>query len=104
MRISTSQIYGTGVSGIERNQSQVVKLQNQIASGRRMLTPADDPVAAARALGITQAKEVESGYAQNQRDANDRLGLVDGQLSALTDLLQSVRDRAVQVGNTTGPC
>lgn len=101
MRISTSQIYGTGVSGIERNQSQLVRLQNQIATGRRMTTPADDPVAAARALDITQAKEVESGYAQNQRAASDRLGLIDGQLSGLTDLLQSVRERAVQAGNTT---
>jgi flagellar hook-associated protein 3 FlgL len=100
MRISTSQIYGSGVLGIERNQSQLVKLQNQISSGRRMLTPADDPIAAAKALTVSQSQEVAAQYARNQGDASDRLGLVDSQLSALTDLLQSVRERAVQAGNT----
>ena len=100
MRVSTGQIYDAAVLGMERNQSQLVKLQNQISSGRRMLTPAADPVAAARALAITQSREVAAQYAQNQGAASDRLGLVDSQLSALTDLLQSVRSRVVQAGNT----
>lgn len=100
MRISTSQIYGGGVLGVERNQNQLVKLQNQISSGRRMQTPADDPVAAAEALRVTQAKEVAVQYALNQGDASDRLSLVGGQLTALTDLLQSARERVVQAGNT----
>jgi len=100
MRISTSQIYGSGVLGIERNQNELLKLQNQISSGRRMLTPADDPIAAAQALAVTQSQKVAAQYAKNQGDASDRLGLVDSQLSALTDVLQSVRERAVQAGNT----
>jgi flagellar hook-associated protein 3 FlgL len=100
MRISTSQIYGTGVLGIERNQNELLKLQNQISSGRRMLTPADDPIASAKALMVSQSREVAAQYARNQGDASDRLGLVDSQLSALTDVLQSIRERAVQAGNT----
>lgn len=100
MRISTSQIYAASMLGMEQNQSQVLKLQNQIASGRRILTPADDPVAAARALEVTQARDVAAQYARNQSDASSRLGLIDGQLTALTDLLQSVRSRTVQAANT----
>jgi flagellar hook-associated protein 3 FlgL len=100
MRISTSQLYRSGVLGMERNQSQLVKLQNQISSGRRILTPADDPVASARALGITQARDVAAQYGRNQTDASDRLSLVDTQLNSLTDLLQNVRSRVVQAGNT----
>ncbi len=100
MRISSSQIYGKGVLAMERNQSQLVKLQNQISSGRRLQSPADDPVAAAQVLGVTQAQAVTAQYARNQGDASDRLRLVEGQLTSLTDLLQSVRDRVVQAGNT----
>lgn len=100
MRISTSQLYSSGTAGIERKQDQLLKLQNQLSTGRRLLTPADDPVAAARTLGLTQAKEIEGQYARNQADATDRLRLVDSQLTALTDLLQSVRSRVVQAGNT----
>ncbi|MCP5249169.1 MAG: flagellar hook-associated protein FlgL [Candidatus Accumulibacter sp.] len=100
MRISTSQIYDSALQGMERSNSQLLKLQNQLSSGRRMLTPADDPVASARALAVTQAREVTAQYARNQGHASDRLGLVDSQLSALNDSLQSVRSRVVQAGNT----
>lgn len=100
MRISTNQIYSAGVRSIQRNQEQLAKLQNQISSDRRMLTPADDPVASARALTITQAKGLTAQYLENQRDASDRLGLVDSQLTSLTDLLQSARSRVVQASNT----
>lgn len=100
MRVSTRQIYSSGVLEMERNQSQLVKLQNQIASGRRQATAADDPLAAAQALGITQAREVAAVHARHQAEASDRLRLVDSQLEPLTDLLQSVRSRALQAGNT----
>ena len=100
MRISTSQIYGSGVRGMQRNQEQLVRLQNQLSSNRRILTPADDPIASARALNVTQSKDVAAQYAANQGDASDRLGLVDSQLTSLTDLLQSARSRVVQAGNT----
>lgn len=101
MRISTSQIYDAGALNIQRNQSELFRLQNQISTGRRMLTPADDPVAAAQALVVTQLQSVTAQHIANQKDASSRLGLVDSQLTSLTGLLQSVRDRVVQAGNTT---
>jgi flagellar hook-associated protein 3 FlgL len=101
MRISTSQIYDAGALNIQRNQSALFKLQNQISTGRRMLTPADDPVAAAQALVVTQSQSVTAQHIANQKDASSQLSLVDSQLDSLTGLLQSVRDRVVQAGNTT---
>lgn len=101
MRISTSQIYDAGALSIQRNQSDLFKLQNQISTGRRILTPADDPVAAAQALVVTQSQAVTEQHLSNQDTATSQLGMVDSQLSSLTDLLQSVRERAVQAGNTT---
>lgn len=100
MRISTRQLFDTGVRNIQRSQEQLVRLQEQLSTGRRLLTPADDPVATARALTVSQAKEINHQYASNQSEASDRLRLVDSQLSAVNDLLQSVRTRAVQAGNT----
>ena len=66
MRISTNQIYDAGTLGIQRNQSALYKLQNQLSSGRRILTPEDDPVAAAQALIVTQTKEVNAQHLENQ--------------------------------------
>jgi flagellar hook-associated protein 3 FlgL len=101
MRISTSQIYDAGVLGIQRNLSDLYKLQNQLSSGRRVLTPEDDPVAAAEALLVTQTQGVNAQQISNQGNATSQLGLVDSQLSSLTDLLQNVREKVVQAGNTT---
>jgi len=100
MRISTNQVYDAGVRNIQRSQEQLVRLQNQISTGRRILTPSDDPVAAGRALTLSQTKDINTQYAANQNEASDRLRLVDSQLAAVNDLLQSVRTRVVQVSNT----
>jgi len=100
MRISTHQIYADAARSIQRNQSQLVKLQNQMSNDRRLLSPADDPIAAARALTVRQSKEVAAQYGQNQQEASERLGLVDVQLTAVGDVLQNVRSRVVQAGNT----
>lgn len=100
MRISTSQIYDAGVLGIQRNQQGLYTLQNQLSTGRRVLTPQDDPVAAAQALVLTQTKDIGSQYIDNQGSARAQLNIVEANLESLGNVLQSVRERIVQAGNT----
>lgn len=101
MRVSTSQIFDSGFKGISRNQYDLFKLQNQLSTGRKVLTPEDDPIASAQALVLTQSKEVSAQFLRNQEDAKGKLGVVEGSLEALGNLLQNVRERIVQAGNTT---
>jgi flagellar hook-associated protein 3 FlgL len=101
MRISTNQIFESGALGIQNNQANLFKLQNQMSTGRRMLSPSDDPVAAAQALVVTQSKDVSLQQMENQKSAMSQLGLVDGKLQSLTELIQNVRERVIQAGNTT---
>lgn len=101
MRVSTSQIFDSGFKGISRNQYDLFKLQNQLSTGRKVLTPEDDPIASAQALVLTQSKEVSAQFLRNQEDAKGKLGVVEGSLEALGNLLQNVRERVVQAGNTT---
>lgn len=101
MRISTAQIFDAGFKGINRNQYEVFRLQNQLSTGRRVLTPQDDPIAAAQALVLTQAQTVSEQHLTNQEDAQNKLGVAENQLNALGDLLQSVREKMVQAGSTT---
>lgn len=101
MRVSTGMMFDNGTTGILRNQSDLFKLQNQMSTGRRVLTPADDPVASAQALVTTQSKSVNKQYMDNQGNAKSQLGLVEGNLDSLTSLLQDIRERAVQLGNAT---
>lgn len=101
MRISTSQIYASGTRGIQNGQSGLYKLQNQLSTGRRVLTPQDDPVAAAQALVVSQSMSVNQQYIDNQGQAKSQLGLIDSKTTSLVNLLQNVRDRVVQAGSTT---
>lgn len=101
MRVSTSQIFYAGTSSIISNQGDLYKTQNQLSTGRRILTPRDDPVAATQALMTTQAKNVNTSFLTNQSTASDHLAMLDSQLGAVSDLLTDVIARSVQGGNDT---
>lgn len=100
MRVSTAMLYDLGVGSIHRQTSSLLHTQQQVATGRRILAPSDDPVAAARALEVTQSKEINAQYSENQGNAKAALGLEESQLTSVGDLIQYVRQRAVQAGNT----
>ncbi|MCK6405511.1 MAG: flagellar hook-associated protein FlgL [Rhodocyclaceae bacterium] len=99
MRISTNQIFDAGALGIQQNQQNLFKLQNQLSSGRRVLTPEDDPVAAAQALIVTQSKELVGQYEENQGSAKSDLGVLEGNLATLSDMLLAVYERAYDSKN-----
>lgn len=99
MRLSTSMIYDNAMANMTSQSNALQHTQQQIATGRRVVTPSDDPAAAAQALEVSQAKAVNSQYAANQGSAKSTLGLVDGQLSSVNELIQYVQSRVVQAGN-----
>lgn len=100
MRVSTAMLYDLGVGSIQRQTSSLLHTQQQVATGRRVLAPSDDPVAAARVLEVSQSKEINAQYRENQSNAQAALGLEESQLTAVGELIQYVRQRAVQAGNT----
>lgn len=99
MRVTTGMIFDSGLSQIQRQNSQLLDTQQQVATGRRILKPSDDPVGSARALEVTQSKSVNALYAANQGYASDALRVVDSKLDAANDLVTYVRTRAVEAGN-----
>lgn len=101
MRVSTQMIFSSGVSTMQQRTAETLRLQQQISSNRRILTPSDDPVAAAQALEVTQAKTLNELFIKNQASAGDALALQEGQIAAAEDLLQTVHEKLVQLANAT---
>lgn len=101
MRIATSMIFDAGVSAINKQTAELLRIQQQVASGRRILRPSDDPVAATRALEVTQSKDILARYSTNQGNANAALGLEEIQLTSITDMLARIKELTVQAGNST---
>lgn len=84
---------------MQGNQSDLFKLQNQLSSGKRVLTPEDDPVAASQALVVTQSKQVNAQHLENQAVARDSLRFLETNLAGVGAELQNIMERAVQGGN-----
>ncbi|ADJ29046.1 flagellar hook-associated protein FlgL [Nitrosococcus watsonii] len=99
MRISTSLFQQQSIEGMLRQQTQVSKTQRQIASGERMQTPADDPVAAARLLEVREASGRTAQFQTNADLATARLSQEENALAGVNNVLQGVRELAVQANN-----
>lgn len=99
MRISTVQAFNNAISGLQRNYADLTRSQEQISTGKRILTPADDPVAAARLLQLEQEKSLYDQYQSNLTAARNSLTQEESILTSVGNVMQRVREIAVQAGN-----
>lgn len=101
MRISSNLFFQTGVNAINTQQADLVHLYKQVGSGQRMVTPSDDPLAAAKAINVSQTLAMSERYAANRAVANRNLGMQENILNSVTLQLQDVKTRLVEAGNGT---
>ncbi len=101
MRISTSTAYDRGTAAILRENADLNKTLLQIATGKRILSPADDPADSARILGLNQENERTTKFQDNIRAATTNLEIEEIALQSIVDLLQRVRELAIQGNNDT---
>lgn len=101
MRVSTNTLFDQGTKSMLQQQNSLFKLQQQISTGKRIVTPSDDPIGAARAHELTQAASLNAQYMENRQRAGDSLKLVDSTLGSVTNLIQNVQSLTVAAGNPT---
>lgn len=99
MRVSTQQIFGRGIEQIQDITQQQTKTQQQLATGKKILTPADDPVASTRILELNQELVLNQQYQRNIELVDGRLKLQDSTLSGINKVTQRIRELAVTAGN-----
>lgn len=99
MRVSSRTVFETNVNQLNQQQGKLLHTQQQLGSGRRMLTPADDPFASARALEVSQSDAANTQFTTNRNAAKYSTGLAETILQSVTSLLQDVRTSAVGDGS-----
>lgn len=99
MRISTQMIFDSGAARMGDMQTALNRTREQVASGRRMLAPSDDPVSAARAVEVTQAQALNERLAVNRQRATAGLSEAEGVLASVTELIQNVKVTVIAAGN-----
>ncbi len=87
------------VRNLGRHQINFDKIQNQLATGKRIRRPADDPSAATNQMYFRTRLEELGQFEKNITESKSRLNIVDGQLDSVTNTLQRVRVLTVQAAN-----
>ncbi len=101
MRVSTSGAFASGLAAMQRLQAALDQTQRQISTGRRILTPSDDPIAASRALEIRESIGRLEQFDRNANIASNRLSQEESALGSVNNVLQRVRELALQANNAT---
>lgn len=101
MRVSLMSSYLNGLTSIQRLASALDQTQRQIATGRRILVPSDDPIASARALEMRDSVARLQQFDRNAGIAQNRLSQEESALASVNDVLQRVRELAIQANNAT---
>ncbi|WP_431273553.1 flagellar hook-associated protein FlgL [Variovorax ureilyticus] len=101
MRISTSSFYEQNVKAMGLQQQNLFNVQQKLSAGTKFLTAGDDPVAAARALGVSESLAESSQYATSRDRATLSLSREETALNGVTSILQNIKTLTVQAGNGT---
>lgn len=90
-----------GVNAINTAASQMSDAQRQLATGRRIALPSDDPLSTSRAIGDHAEISTIDSYTQSADSASSRLSAADTTLSDIVDKLTQALSTATGARGTT---
>jgi flagellar hook-associated protein 3 FlgL len=100
MRISSLQIFDIARNSMAKVNEGVVQTQEQMSTGKRVLTPADDPVASTKILQLTDELSNIGQYLKNIDIAENNIGLEESIMDNVVGVVHRMQEIAVAAGNT----
>ncbi|HEX9062784.1 MAG TPA: flagellar hook-associated protein FlgL, partial [Clostridia bacterium] len=101
MRVTNNMLVNNMLTQINKNLTRMEKYQNQLATGKKIQNPSDDPVVAARSLKLRTDVSQLNQYQSNAKDAKSWLDITESTLGEIGDVLQRARELAVTSSNGT---
>ena len=101
MKISTSQLYDSAITQMNRQQSNVAEMQAKLASGKSLVKPSDDAEKATLIQCLNSAMQRQDVYELSLNRADSRLRMEETALSSAQNMLQRIRELAIQGSNDT---
>lgn len=101
MRISTQMMYQQNMRGITNSQAEWIKFGEQMSTGKRVINPSDDPIAASQAVVLSQAQAQNSQYTLARTFATQKVSLEENVLSRATTAITAAQEKIVNAGNGT---
>lgn len=102
MRVADKMNYSQMNNNIQKNRSEMMDLQNQAATQKRINKPSDDPTASTRVLVARTEERGANQFVKNINAAKSFLEYTDQSLSELADSLVRTKELAIQQANDAG--
>ncbi|MDU5769356.1 flagellar hook-associated protein FlgL [Mixta calida] len=99
MRLSTNMMFDQQMRGVSNAQSSWLKAGEQLSTGKRVVNPSDDPLAAAQAVVLSQAQAENSQYKLARNFASQSVSLEESTLQNVTLAVQSAQSAVISAGN-----
>jgi flagellar hook-associated protein 3 FlgL len=99
MRISTGQLYDRTIQSVLDNQADLSDVQQQLASGKKLLRPSDDPVGTAQVIRLTEEIELINQYKKNSNLLVNSLEQEETVLKSVNTAVDRARVLMIQSGN-----
>lgn len=101
MRITNNMLVNNMLGYMNTNLERMDKYQNQLATGKKISVPSDDPVVAARALKLrTSVSQIEQ-YQKNVTDAKSWMSLTETALANIGDIIQTAKEKVTEASTGT---
>ncbi len=99
MRITNNMLINNMLSNLNTNLDRMNKYQTQLATGKKISLPSDDPIIASRALKLrTDVAEIQQ-YQRNVDDATSWMEITETTLGQMGDVMHRVRELSVEGAN-----
>ncbi|NPV78812.1 MAG: flagellar hook-associated protein FlgL [Firmicutes bacterium] len=99
MRVSTGLLFNTMMQDVAKYQERMNSLREDIATGKSLRKPSDDPLGASRAVTIRALLAGAEQHEANVRDAREWLSATEMYMSQAQDLLVAAKDAAIKGAN-----
>lgn len=100
MRMSTGMIYQQNMSGISNNQSMFMRAGQQLTTGKKVINPSDDPLAASNAVMLGQSQAENTQFMLARTFARQSISMEETVLSAATSTISDIKALIVSAGGT----
>lgn len=103
MRISTKEVYLSGLQAVQQHTADIMRAQRQIATGEKYTKASDSPLAAGLGVQVILDRAQFEMFKVNQDFTNAKLVASDTQLKSITEGMLRIRQLMVQASNDLVP-
>ena len=100
-RMSSMQLHQGSLDVILDAQARLQRTQEELASGKRILSPSDDPIAAAQISSLRSELSRIETFQRNIDLATSELASTETTIATAEDILNRARDLAVRASNAS---